>query len=67
MNEIKDRWNEIKEIIRQEYDLTTVSFDTWVAPLQFYKVENDIITILIPSDKAHMLKYIHKTQILKKE
>ncbi|MBO5031159.1 MAG: chromosomal replication initiator protein DnaA [Lachnospiraceae bacterium] len=59
MNEIKDRWNEIKEIIRQEYDLTTVSFDTWVSPLQFYKEENDIITILIPSDKAHMLKYIH--------
>lgn len=59
MNEIKDRWNEIKEIIRQEYDLTTVSFDTWVSPLQLYKVENDMITILIPSDKAHMLKYIH--------
>ena len=30
MNEIKDRWNEIKEVIRQEYDLTAVSFNTWV-------------------------------------
>jgi chromosomal replication initiator protein len=59
MNEIKDRWDEIKEIIRNEYDLTAVSFNTWVAPLRFYKVENDIVTIMIPSDQAHLLKYIH--------
>jgi chromosomal replication initiator protein len=59
MDEIKDRWDEIKEIIRNEYDLTAVSFNTWVAPLQFYKVENDTVTILIPADQAHLLKYIH--------
>ena len=44
MNEIKDRWNEIKEMIRDEYDLTAISFNNWVKPLQFYKVENDIVT-----------------------
>jgi chromosomal replication initiator protein len=59
MDEIKERWSEIKEIIRNEYDLTAVSFNTWVAPLQFYKVENDVVTILIPSDQAHLQKYIH--------
>lgn len=59
MNEIKDRWNEIKKVIRQEYDLTAVSFNTWVAPLQFYQVENDIVSILIPAEQAHLLKYIH--------
>jgi chromosomal replication initiator protein len=59
MNEIRDRWNEIKEIIRKEYDLTEVSFKTWIAPLKFYKVENDIVTIMIPSEQAHLLKYIH--------
>ena len=37
MNEIKERWDEIKEILRHEYDLTNISFNTWVAPLQFYK------------------------------
>ena len=60
MNEIKDRWNEIKEIIRDEYDLTAISFNNWVEPLQFYKVENDIVTILIPSAQARLLKYIQK-------
>ncbi len=60
MNEIKDRWNEIKEIIRDEYDLTAISFNNWVEPLQFYKVEDDIVTILIPSAQARLLKYIQK-------
>ncbi len=60
MNEIKYRWNEIKEMIRDEYDLTAISFNNWVKPLQFYKVENDIVTILIPSAQARLLKYIQK-------
>lgn len=60
MNEIKDRWNEIKEMIRDEYDLTAISFNNWVKPLQFYKVEKDIVTILIPSAQARLLKYIQK-------
>jgi chromosomal replication initiator protein len=59
MSDIKDRWDEIKEIIRKEYDLTEVSFKTWIAPLQFYKVENDVVNIMIPSEQAHLLKYIH--------
>ena len=64
MNEIKDRWNEIKEMIRDEYDLTAISFNNWVKPLQFYKVENDIVTILIPSAQARLLKYIQKNYYL---
>lgn len=60
MDEIRDRWDEIKEIIRDEYDLTDISFNNWVEPLQFYKVENDIVTILIPSAQARLLKYIQK-------
>jgi len=60
MNEIKDRWDEIKRIIRDEYDLTAISFNNWVAPLQFYRVEDDIVTILIPSAQARLLKYIQK-------
>lgn len=60
MNEIKDRWNEIKEMIKVEYDLTDISFNNWVDPLQFYKAEDNIVTILIPSAQARLLKYIQK-------
>lgn len=60
MGEIKEKWDEIKEILRNEYELTNISFNTWVAPLQFYKEENDVVYILIPSEQAHLQSYIQK-------
>ena len=48
----------IKENIKKEYDLTEVSFDTWVKPLRFFDVQDDVVTILIPSDQSHALNYI---------
>ncbi len=60
MNTINDRWNEIKEIIRDQYDLTAISFNSWIKPLQFFKVEDNIVTILIPEEQAPLLKYIEK-------
>ena len=39
MNEIKDRWNEIKEMIRDEYDLTAISFNNWVKPCNFTRLK----------------------------
>ena len=58
MSEIADRWDEIKEIIKNEYDLTDISYNTWIKPLKFYKEENHTVTILIPSDQAHAVSYI---------
>ena len=60
MNTINDRWNEIKDIIRDQYDLTAISFNSWIKLLQFFKVENNIVTILIPEEQAPLLKYIEK-------
>lgn len=58
MDSIKERWDEIKEIVRREYDLTNISFNTWIAPLKLYKVENDTVIISIPSEQSHSLNYI---------
>ncbi|MBD5544638.1 MAG: chromosomal replication initiator protein DnaA [Lachnospiraceae bacterium] len=58
MEEIRERWEEIKETIKMEYDLSDISYSTWVKPLTFYNVENDVVIILIPSDQAHALNYI---------
>ena len=60
MNEIKNRWDEIKEIIRHDYELTNISYDTWVKPLKFYEAENNTVTILVPQEQAHLIKYIQK-------
>lgn len=58
MDFIKENWNLIKETLRKEYDLSDISYSTWISPLGFYKVENDVVTILIPSDQSHALNYI---------
>lgn len=58
MDFIKEKWTEIKETIRKEYELTDVSYDTWIEPLSFYDVRDNEVIIMIPSDQAHALNYI---------
>lgn len=58
MDSIKEKWDEIKETVRKEYELTDVSYDTWIKPLSFYDVRDNVVIIMIPSDQAHALNYI---------
>ena len=58
MDEIKENWTIIKETIRREYNISDISYRTWVNPLEFYNVEDDVVSIIIPSDQAHALNYI---------
>lgn len=52
------KWEEIKEYVRKEFDLSDVSYNTWIVPLKYYKIEDDVVIVLIPSDQAHALTYI---------
>jgi len=58
MDEIKNNWTTIKESIRREYNLTDISYVTWVEPLKFYNIVNDVISIIIPAEISHMMNYI---------
>ena len=58
MDLIKEKWDLIKETLRTEYDLSDISYNTWVKPLNYHCVKDNIVTIMIPSDQAHALKYI---------
>ena len=58
MDSIKDKWDLIKETLREEYELTDISYNTWILPLNFYQVKNNVVMIIIPSDQAHALNYI---------
>ncbi len=58
MDSIKEKWDEIKETVRKEYELTDVSYDTWIKPLSFYDVKENVVIIMIPSDQSHALNYI---------
>lgn len=55
---IKKNWNLIKETIKKEYELSNISFSTWIEPLKLYRVEENNILVIIPAEKAHAINYI---------
>ena len=58
MDLIKENWNKIKDNVRKEYELTPVSFNTWVEPLEYYNTVENVVYIVIPSDQGMSLSYI---------
>lgn len=63
MSIIIEKWNEILETVKKEHELSDVSFDTWLKPLIVDKVENDVVTIFVPSKQVG-LNYISNKYIL---
>lgn len=60
MEAIKEQWEAIKETIRDEYNLTNVSYKTWISPLELYCVKDNNVYIIIPEDKASAADYLSK-------
>ncbi|MCQ2977363.1 MAG: chromosomal replication initiator protein DnaA [archaeon] len=60
MNKIKENWNEIKEYIKKEYELTDISYDTWILPLKYHDIMGDKLYIIISSDDSQALNYMNK-------
>lgn len=55
---IQEKWELIKETIRKEYELSNISYSTWIEPLKFYKVDGNNVLIIIPMNQAHAINYI---------
>ncbi len=58
MHFIGENWEMIKQTIHTEYDLTNISYNTWIEPLQFSDVKDDTVYIQIPTGQSHALNYI---------
>ncbi len=58
MDLIRENWDTIKETVKREYELSPISFHTWVEPLQYHNTVDDIVYIIIPSDQGMSLNYI---------
>ena len=64
MHFIGENWEMIKQTIHTEYDLTNISYNTWIEPLQFYDVKDDTVYIQIPTGQAHALEYYSDESVL---
>ena len=58
MDAIKENWDLIKETLKNEYEISSISFTTWIEPLKYYETVDDVIYIIIPSDQGMSLNYI---------
>ena len=63
MELILEKWEEILRTVKEEHELTDVSFDTWLKPLSVYNIEGSTLYILVPSEQMG-LNYITKKYTL---
>ena len=63
MEQIVEKWELILQTVKEEHELTDISFNTWVKPLEVFSVEGDKLYILVPSEQLG-LNYITKKYYL---
>ncbi len=56
--EIIDKWQQILEFARNEYNLTDTSFNSWLEPMNPKMLENNVLYISIPKEIEKVLPYI---------
>jgi chromosomal replication initiator protein len=63
LDQIKEKWPEILKYVKNEHELSNVSFDTWLLPLQVHSLEDETLTILVPQEQVGV-NYISKKYTL---
>lgn len=58
-NLVVEKWSEILNFFKNEYEIADVSFKSWIKPLQVYSVENNMVTLLF-KENDNMIEYIRK-------
>lgn len=61
MEQIAQKWNEIIETLKNNYNIMDVSFKTWIKPLKIYKIEGNILYLIFQTEMDNMtLGYMRK-------
>lgn len=69
-NKLVDNWDQLLEDLKYEYDITEISFKTWIKPLKVLSVSDDTVTLVfdneiknnagINSDNSMAISYVNK-------
>ncbi len=59
MELILEKWEEILQTVKEEYDVADVAFNSWLKPLQVYNIIDSTLYILITSEQV-LISYIKK-------
>lgn len=58
MNIVVEKWDEILKHLKQEHEISDISFNTWLKPLEIYSVDNDLVTLLVKD--SDFINFIEK-------
>ena len=50
LEQLKENWEKILDNVKEDQDLSDVSFNTWLVPLKPVSVEGNVVTILCPEE-----------------
>ena len=63
MEKVINKWDQILNTVKKEHEISDISFDTWMRPLEVYAVEGNTLYILAPFEQM-ALSYIQKKYYL---
>ena len=60
LEELKNKWDDILDYMKREFEITDVCYKAWILPLRVYSVDDDVVTIALSDDvpKDQALKFI---------
>lgn len=58
LEKLQEKWDDILNYMKEEHDISDVSFKTWLLPLKLYSLDNNKLYILVPD--ANFLGYLKK-------
>ena len=63
MEKVIEKWDQILNTVKKEHEISDISFDTWMRPLEVYAIEDNTLYILAPFEQM-ALSYIQKKYYL---
>ena len=60
MDKVIEKWDEILQTVKRDYNISDVAFNTWLKPLEVYDVTDNVITILVPSEQVVLINLLNK-------
>lgn len=60
MDELLSKWDEIIENFKKDFEIGSLSYNTWIKPLEIYSVENDVVTIVSKETESVGINIIKK-------
>ncbi len=63
-NIVAENWDAVLNRVKEDCELSEISFNTWIKPLKPFKIEDNVLTILVPAEQPVGLEYVERKYLL---